>query len=76
MQTPHNFWHAFALIMLRNGVDIVALQKLMGHSDMQELRPYLAQTNEDVHTIHMRGSSPSISGKSYPGDSTRIGYIR
>ena len=46
----------YALIMLRNGVDIFALQKLMGHSDLQVLRRYLAQTDEDVHTAHMRGS--------------------
>ena len=54
--TPHDFRRAFALIMLRNGVDIFALQKLMGHSDLQVLRRYLAQTDEDVHTAHMRGS--------------------
>jgi len=54
--TPHDFRRAFALIMLRNGVDIFALQKLLGHSDLQILRRYLAQTDEDVHTAHMRGS--------------------
>ena len=54
--TPHDFRRAFALVMLRNGVDIFALQKLMGHSDLQILRRYLAQTNQDIHTAHMRGS--------------------
>ncbi len=54
--TPHDFRRAFALMMLRNGVDIFALQKLMGHSDLQVLRRYLAQTDEDIHTAHMRGS--------------------
>jgi site-specific recombinase XerD len=54
--TPHDFRRAFALIMLRNGVDVFALQKLMGHSDLQVLRHYLAQTDDDVHTAHMRGS--------------------
>lgn len=54
--TPHDFRRAFALIMLRNGVDIFALQKLMGHSDLQILRRYLAQTNQDIHNAHMRGS--------------------
>jgi integrase len=51
--TPHDFRRAFALIMLRNGVDIFALQKLMGHSDLHVLRHYLAQTDADVHTAHM-----------------------
>jgi site-specific recombinase XerD len=54
--TPHDFRRAFALVMLRNGVDIFALQKLMGHSDLQILRRYLAQTDQDIHTAHMRGS--------------------
>lgn len=54
--TPHDFRRAFALIMLRNGVDVFALQKLMGHSDLQVLRRYLAQTDQDMQTAHMRGS--------------------
>jgi len=48
--TFHDFRPAFALIMLRNGVDIFALQKLMGHPDLQVLRRYLAQIDEDIHT--------------------------
>ncbi len=54
--TPHDFRRAFALIMLRNGVDVFALQKLMGHSDLQVLRRYLAQTDQDIQAAHMRGS--------------------
>ena len=54
--TPHDFRRAFALSMLRNGVDVFALQKLMGHSDLQVLRRYLAQTDQDVQIAHMRGS--------------------
>jgi integrase/recombinase XerD len=53
--TPHDFRRAFALIMLRNGVDVFALQKLMGHSDLQVLRRYLAQTDQDIQAAHMRG---------------------
>jgi site-specific recombinase XerD len=73
---PHDFRRAFALIKLRNGVEIFALQKLMEHSDLQVLRRYVAQIDEDVHTVQMRGSPPSISGKSYLGDSARIGHIK
>jgi hypothetical protein len=54
--TPHDFRRAFALVMLRNGVDVFSLQKLMGHSDLQVLRRYLAQTDQDVQIAHMRGS--------------------
>lgn len=54
--TPHDFRRAFALIMLRNGVDVFALQKLMGHADLQVLRRCLAQTDQDIQAAHMRGS--------------------
>jgi site-specific recombinase XerD len=54
--SPHAFRRAFALVMLRSGVDVFALQKLMGHSDLQVLRRYLAQTDQDIQTAHMRGS--------------------
>jgi integrase/recombinase XerC len=53
---PHDFRRAFALTMLRSGVDIFSLQKLMGHADLQVLRRYLAQTDQDIHIAHMRGS--------------------
>jgi integrase/recombinase XerD len=34
----HGFRRAFALNMLRSGVDIFVLQRLMGHADLQVLR--------------------------------------
>ena len=48
----HAFRRAFALGMLRNGVDIYTLQKLMGHADLQVLRTYLAQTDNDLAESH------------------------
>jgi site-specific recombinase XerD len=54
--TLHDFRRAFALNMLRNGADIFALQRLMGHSSLQTMRRYLAQNNEDTQLAHMRGS--------------------
>ena len=50
----HDFRRAFALGMLRNGVDIYTLQKLMGHADLQVLRTYLAQNNNDLAAAHKR----------------------
>ena len=54
--TIHSFRRAFALNMLRAGVDIFSLQKLMGHADLQVLRRYLAQTTEDIAQAHRLGS--------------------
>ena len=42
--------------MLRAGVDVFSLQKLMGHSDLQVLRRYLAQTTEEIEKAHRMGS--------------------
>ena len=52
----HDFRRAFALQCLRNGMDVYSLQKLMGHSDLQVLQRYLAQTNEDIKKAHRFGS--------------------
>jgi integrase/recombinase XerD len=52
----HSFRRAFAINMLRAGVDIYSLQELMGHADLQVLRRYLKQTNEDIAQAHRVGS--------------------
>jgi site-specific recombinase XerD len=58
IRTPalHSFRRAFAINMLRAGVDVFSLQKLMGHADLQVLRRYLAQTTEDIAQAHRIGS--------------------
>jgi integrase/recombinase XerC/integrase/recombinase XerD len=58
VETPslHSFRRAFAINMLRAGVDVFSLQKLMGHADLQVLRRYLAQTTEDIAKAHRIGS--------------------
>ncbi len=54
--TLHAFRRAFALNMLRNGADVFALQKLLGHSDLQVMRHYLEQNNQDTQLAHLRGN--------------------
>lgn len=58
VQTPqlHAFRRWFALTCLRAGVDVYSLQELMGHADLQVLRRYLKQTNQDVREAHHRAS--------------------
>jgi site-specific recombinase XerD len=48
----HSFQRTFALNLLRAGVDIISLEKLMGHDDLQVLRRYLAQTTDDIAEAH------------------------
>jgi site-specific recombinase XerD len=54
--SPHAFRRFFALAMLRAGVDLVSIARLMGHSDLETLRRYLAQEAQDLQDAHARGS--------------------
>jgi integrase/recombinase XerD len=58
IETPtlHAFRRAFALEMLRAGVDVFAIQELMGHADLQVLRRYLRQVDDDLRAAHQVGS--------------------
>lgn len=49
---PHTFRRTFALWSLRSGMNIYALQQIMGHSDLQILRRYLALVEEDLQEAH------------------------
>jgi site-specific recombinase XerD len=51
----HTFRRAFALACLRNGVDLISLQRLMGHADLSVIRRYLAQTEADLAAAHQKG---------------------
>ena len=54
--TLHSFRRAFCLAMLRAGVDVMSLQRLMGHTSLAVLRRYLAQTEGDLAEAHRRAS--------------------
>jgi site-specific recombinase XerD len=51
---PHTFRRTFALWSLRSGMNIFALQQLMGHSDLSTLRKYLALVEGDLEEAHQR----------------------
>jgi len=50
----HSFRRAFALSMIRNGVDLYTLQKLMGHASIDTLKHYLKYTTEDIQRAHKK----------------------
>ncbi len=58
-----NFRCVFCLNMLRAGIDIHSLAALMGHADIQVLRRYLAQTEQDIQAAYRRGIPVDISLK-------------
>lgn len=52
----HDFRRAFALNMWRNGVDLLTISRLMGHSTLEVTRRYIAQFDQDLKAGHDRGS--------------------
>jgi site-specific recombinase XerD len=52
----HDFRRAFALNMWRNGVDLLAISRLMGHSTVEVTRRYIAEFNDDLRASHAKGS--------------------
>ncbi len=52
----HDFRRCFALTMLRNGVDLMTISRLLGHSSLAVTERYLCQDEEDLAEGHRRGS--------------------
>jgi len=52
----HSFRRLFALSMLRAGVNIFELKKLMGHKSLAVLLRYLALIDDDARAAHDKGS--------------------
>jgi site-specific recombinase XerD len=57
---PHTFRRTFCLWSLRAEVNVYVLQRLMGHSDIQVLRPYLAVAHADLKAAQLRGALPTL----------------
>jgi len=48
----HDFRRAFAINWIRKGGDLLTLQRLLGHADMQVLKRYVKQTSADLRAEH------------------------
>lgn len=51
---PHRFRHTFGADMIRAGVSLPALQKLMGHADIQTTMLYVYLTPAEVWREYAR----------------------
>lgn len=50
--TPHVFRHTFATELVRNGADITAVQKMLGHKDLKHTHIYTKVAGLDVKKTH------------------------
>ncbi len=50
--TPHTFRHTFATQLVRNGADITAVQKMLGHSDLSVTHIYTKVAGVEVKKTH------------------------
>jgi len=52
----HSFRRAFTINMLRNGADLLSIQRLLGHSSMALIAKYAKQVTDDLRQVHLRAS--------------------
>ena len=55
-RSPHALRHFFALSFLKNGGDVMNLQKLLGHSSLDMVRNYCSMTDDDTLAAHRLAS--------------------
>jgi integrase/recombinase XerD len=52
--SPHTFRHFFAVEFLRAGGNIIELQRILGHSNIETLLVYVKLAQSDVQKAHAR----------------------
>ena len=50
--TPHTFRHTFATDLIRNGAEICAVQKLLGHADHRTTQEYIQSLGISLKKVH------------------------
>ncbi len=60
--TAHTFRHTFATVLVKNGADITAVQKMMGHTDIKTTQGYIRSLGIDIKKEHKK-THPRERGK-------------
>ncbi len=52
--TAHTFRHTFATVLVKNGADITAVRKMMGHKEIRTTQIYLRSLGIDIKNEHKK----------------------
>ncbi len=52
--TAHTFRHTFATALVKNGADITAVQKMLGHVDLKTTQQYIRSLGLDIKAVHQK----------------------
>ena len=52
--TAHTFRHTFATLLIKNGADLRAVQKMLGHTDLKTTRVYIRSLVPDIKKVHQK----------------------
>ncbi len=73
--SAHTFRHSFASVLVKNGADVVAVQKMLGHVDLKTTQGYIRTLGVDLKKIHTKShprERDKVSRKSMKPDIKRM----